>query len=797
MRKEKFLHSRAEAVETMFDCAGMGIWEIVCGDGGYSIRLDASVAEIFGYKTSHTMDFFELMEACHKDDRQRITAEMQSLLSSPGQTRVIEYRVFAPAKNEWRWIRSYGKCFAGELPGTAHILGSSQDIHDSLAFRSFADYEANERAKIMLDATPLCSNFWDENMNNIDCNEEAAKLFDLKSKQEYLDNFDKLSPEFQPDGQSSSVKAEKYITQAFKTGRVTFEWMHQKLNGEPVPAEITLVRVRRGDSDIVVGYTRDLREYKKMMAAADEANERARIMLDATPLCCNLWDENFNNIDCNEEAVKLFELKDKKEYLDRFFELSPPIQPCGRPTAEMAIENITKAFKTGRAVFDWMHQKLNGEEVPSEITLVRVKRGDKYIVAGYTRDMREYKKMMAEIKQVEADLRLARDAAEESARSKSEFLANMSHEIRTPMNAVLGMLHILQAEAGGFSAKQADYLNKIEQSAKSLLRIINDILDFSKIDAGKLEMENVEFTLDNVLTQMRDTFSGAISAKKLSFDIIAPENSGQILKGDPLRLAQVLINLIGNAVKFTEKGSVTLTAAEEDSGNGAAIYKFSVKDTGIGINTEQARRLFTPFTQADTSTTRKYGGTGLGLAISKKLVNMMGGEITCESAPGKGTEFSFTARFETAGGNEAAPAGKKDRDDRGAAEVSGLKPLLLAEDNEINQIIAKELLTMQGYRVDIANNGREAVDMLRAGDYQLILMDIQMPVMDGITAAKLIRQEACYKDIPIIAMTAHAMSGDREKSIAAGMNDHITKPIEPELLYKTLQKWVSNGKERS
>ncbi len=673
------------------------------------------------------------------------------------------------------------------------VVGYTRDLREYKRMTA-AMTEANERTQIMLDATPLCCNLWDDNFNNIDCNEEAVKLFELRDKREYLDRFFELSPEYQPCGRPSPEMAAANIQRAFSEGKAVFEWMHQKLNGEQIPAEITLVRVKRGDGYIVAGYTRDMREYKKMMAETNEANERTQIMLDATPLCCNLWDADFNNIDCNEEAVKLFELHDKREYLDRFFELSPEYQPCGRPSSEMAMENITAAFRDGAIVFEWMHRKLSGEPIPSEISLVRVKRGDHYIVAGYTRDLREYKKMMAEIRQVEADLRLARDAAEESARSKSEFLANMSHEIRTPMNAILGMLHLLHADPDGhFTEKQMDYLTKTEQSAKTLLRIINDILDFSKIEAGKLEMENVPFSIDDVLRQMRDTFDQSVTSKGLTFDIIRQGALPPKVMGDPLRLAQVLINLIGNSIKFTEHGSVTLSVQETARQDGRAVYQFSVKDTGIGMDAVQVSGLFTPFTQADTSTTRKYGGTGLGLAISKKLVNMMHGDIWCESAPGKGSEFFATAAFELVdeyGCTNTPEEGYVCPVHVSPLDMASLKPLLLVEDNEINQIIAEEILKMEGYRVDIAGNGRQAIEMLEKGDYQLVLMDIQMPIMDGISATKEIREQERYKDLPIIAMTAHAMSGDYEKSIQAGMNDHVTKPIQPELLYATLRKWI-------
>ncbi len=673
--------------------------------------------------------------------------------------------------------------------GTAIVAGYTRDLRETLANLAKMR-EADERTRIMLDATPLCANFWDKDFNNIDCNQEAVKLFGLKDRQEYLERFYELSPEFQPDGVPSARKALEYVKKAFEDGWIRFEWMHQKLSGEPIPSEITLVRVKYRSDYIVVGYTRDLRELKAMLAKMREADERTQLMLDATPLCCNLWDRNFNNIDCNQEAVKLFELKDKQEYLERFFELSPEFQPDGRRTDEKALEYIKTAFRDGYCRFEWMHQKLNGEPVPSEITLVRVRYRDDYIVAGYTRDLRELKAMLADMHKVEADLRLARDAAEESTRAKSEFLANMSHEIRTPMNGILGLLHLLLKT--DLTPRQSDYVDKAEQSAKNLLRIINDILDFSKIEAGRLEMEHAPFALAEVFEEISNTFAAKIREKGLAFDIRMPGDL-PVVAGDSLRLKQVLINIISNSIKFTEHGGISVHITRIHQDEKEIGCEFSIRDTGIGMTDEQVQALFTPFTQADTSITRKYGGTGLGLAICKNLVAMMGGKIWAKSGYGKGSTFHFTAFFRIAAATEVDFG--DDVSPTPAFVESAVVPaagarVLLVEDNEVNRMIAKELLAMEGYSVDIANNGAEAVSMVEKGAYALVLMDIQMPVMDGLTATRKIRETGRHDALPIVAMSAHAMAGDREKSLEAGMNDHLTKPINPDILYATLKRWI-------
>ena len=543
--------------------------------------------------------------------------------------------------------------------------------------------------------------------------------------------------------------------------------------------------------------------------------------------------------------------------------------------------------------------------------------------------------MVTEIQErlkAEAEANRARKVAEEATRAKGDFLANMSHEIRTPMNAVIGMAHLaLQTD---LSPKQEDYLRKIQRSAHALLGIINDILDFSKIEAGKLHMESVDFSLEEVLDNVSTVVSVKAHEKELEFLMDTAPDVPTALVGDPLRLGQVLINLCNNAVKFTERGEILVSTEVVTKDEAMVRLQFSVRDTGIGMTEEEKAKLFQAFSQADASTTRKYGGTGLGLTICKRLVNMMGGEVRVESEPGKGSAFIFTAKlglpseaprkhFEplpelrgmrvlvvddnvssreilqsmlesmtfdvsvAASAEEGIAELEKEAWDRPyklvlidwkmpgmdgikaskrikshaalapkpkiilvtaygreelmlKSEKLGLdgfliKPVsqsvlfdaimeafgkaaqkperlvkprgpdvdalgrirgarvLLAEDNEINQQVAKEMLENAGLVVSIAGNGKEAVQMVRAGAYDAVLMDIQMPEMGGFEATREIRKDGRFKDLPIIAMTAHAMAGDREKSLEGGMNDHVTKPIDPDELFSALARWIKPG----
>ncbi len=395
-----------------------------------------------------------------------------------------------------------------------------------------------------------------------------------------------------------------------------------------------------------------------------------------------------------------------------------------------------------------------------------------------------------ELKRSREELEVAKRSAEEALVYKSEFLANMSHEIRTPINGIIGMSEFLDNTK--LDEKQAEYVRIVRSSANSLLNLINDILDFSKLEAGKIELENLDFDFHEHIEDTLKSMTFKAEEKGLQLKQIIQPDVPQALNGDPTRLRQVLLNLISNALKFSEKGYVTVKVSLLDEFNDKCVVKIEVIDTGIGISPEGKRRLFKSFSQVDASTTRNYGGTGLGLVISKSLSEMMGGKISVESEEGKGSNFWFTIKM----GISKMEHVEKLRLEESTTDDHQMKKLmiLLAEDNLINQKVASIHLEKLGHTVQVANNGLVAFDAFKSGNFDLVFMDVQMPEADGYESTGLIRnyerKDSTKKRIPIIAMTANAMKGDKEKCIEAGMDDYISKPFTARALKEILSKYA-------
>jgi len=527
-----------------------------------------------------------------------------------------------------------------------------------------------------------------------------------------------------------------------------------------------------------------------------EADEQLQVLLDATPIVMNFWTRENKNINTNEEAVKLFELSSKQEYLDKFFDLSPEYQKDGRLSKEKAFENIQKAFNEGYFQFFWEHQKLNGEIIPCEVTLIRVKYQDDFIVAGYTRDLREMKKLIDE-----------KENAVHLSRQKNAFLANISHEIRTPMNVILGITEIqLQNEINSKETKEA--LTNIYNSGFLLLKIINNILDLSKIEAGKLNLEFVNYNVSDLINDTLNMFVMHYDNKPIHFLIHVDENIPTSLYGDDLRIKQIMNNLLTNAFKYTEQGEIIFSVFLESQNDSVIVNDnkitivFRVQDTGQGMTKDQIDKLFEEYTRFNPEANHAVEGIGLGMPITKYLVNMMNGNISVESEPGKGSVFTVKLPQIivdiTPIGKTASDKLKKFRIGQSSVlvnlpqidrEYMPYGRILLVDDVETNLYVARGLIDLYGLSTDTVSSGFEAIEKINAGNiYDIIFMDHFMPKMDGIQTTKILRDIGYQK--PIVALTANAMIGQAEIFIEKGFNGFISKPIDVYQLDTILNKFV-------
>ncbi len=784
--KQQQLESNEDAMRAMHEGMPYGV-NIVNKDSKI-IDCNNTAYKIFGFTNKHEyMELFPTLSPEYQPDG-KLSREktLESLKTA-----------FDEGYAHFEWMHK--DCNGDPLPvevtavrtkihGEVMVLGYTRDLRDFKAMQEKASF-IEERNAIISDNVPLCIMFWTKEGEMFDCNKAVLSTFKYKTKEDYIKNLYATSPEFQPDGRNSKEAVAVNHLEVLEKGYIRFEWLHQDSEGELIPMEVVLVRSMLDGKLVVVSYVKDLRDLKATQELVKEAELRNTLMLDSLPMAVHFWDENFKLIYTNLEGANIFGFETQEAYLNGFEKTLPEFQPNGVATKDMMAQIIDDAFAKGttRAEVVTKHS-ITGEDIPLEILSVRTSYRGKHGLISYLKDMRQQYAMMREIASNEQALRESKEIAERSTKAKGEFLANMSHEIRTPMNGILGLLHLLEKTT--LSEMQKNYVDKSLLSANNLMRIINDILDFSKIEAGKLEMETRPFTLSELCQDVTDLYLPLSTQKGLNLSIQVQEDcASTIILGDALRLKQVLFNLVSNAIKFTRSGTVSLEVEGEIRDNIELLCRFAVRDTGIGLKPEQVDRLFSAFSQADSSVTREYGGTGLGLVISRSIITMMRGNIWVESELGKGSTFFCTAIFKL-DQRKKARALTVDSESIADLQSTASYHILLVEDNEINQLVAAEILQSAGYTLDIANNGKEAINMLVLGRYDAVLMDIQMPVMDGHTATKFIRTQKEFDKIPIIAMSAHAMKGDKDISLSCGMNEHITKPINPEELYKTLQTWI-------
>jgi signal transduction histidine kinase/CheY-like chemotaxis protein len=647
--------------------------------------------------------------------------------------------------------------------------------------------KSEERVRIMFDSMPLGANIHYRDSRFIDCNEYAVKLFGLSSKQEYFDKFVQLSPEYQQDGRLSSEKMDEYVDKAFSGGYCRFEWMHQNLNGDPIPCEITLVRVNYGNELALAVYILDLRQLKSTIEQVSESEQSISILsnilngLDA--MIYVTIPETGEILFVNNNMREHFNVKD-----DGIGQLCYKVFQTGM-NEKCGFCPCHQLDKNPDSIVVW--------EEHNELTKHIYRNTDRYI------EWQNGKLAHIQHSVDITELITAKERAEQSSRFKSQFLSRMSHEVRTPMNAILGITEI-QMQDETLSYDMQEVFGKIYNSGYLLLGIINDILDLSKIEAGRLELLPVNYDVPSLINDTVYLNIMRFDSKPFAFDLEVDENIPLTLFGDELRIKQILNNLLSNAFKYTNEGKVSLSIYAENSLQkaGKITLVLRVSDTGQGMSREQIDKLFDEYTRFNSEANRTVEGAGLGMSITRHLVNLMNGSISIESEPGKGS--TFTVRL---------PQGIVDAGVLGKSMVDNLKQfrlgrmsqmkkapqivreympygkVLVVDDVETNLYVAKGLMTPYGLSIETTGSGFDALEKIRKGMvYDIIFMDHFMPRMDGVETTKIIRGLGYTRTI--IALTANAIAGQAEMFLANGFDGFISKPIDIRQLNVLLNKYV-------
>ncbi|MDR2516942.1 MAG: PAS domain S-box protein [Spirochaetaceae bacterium] len=767
--------------------------------------------------------------------------------------------------------------------------------------------EAIERTRVMMDATPIACSIWDENCVMIDCNNESLRVLGLSKKSDYINHFYDLCPEYQQDGTATREKTVEKIRAALASGRERFEWMHRTASGEPLPVEITLVRVPWKDSYRIAAYFHDLREIRAKEQAAFESEERMKAMLDTMSFACYFFNEECEVLDCNQRAVELYGCTDKEMLLENFYNLSPEFQPDGSQSADQAKAHIRRAFHEGKNIFNWEHLRPDRTTLPVEVTLIRIKWKDGNRVVAYARDLSELMdtrenlvrlasiaesspsiilylgeegnieylnpaaseisgfstgellggglrlifsekdlqrlnqgyivaaqqkrvvkfemnvktrggqirdfsfsafstrlpsgklgvgllgRDISELKQIQRDLVAANEQTERALtreafynKAKTDFLSRVSHEMRTPLNAIIGVTRMAKKSAG---KEQEPYFSKIGEASEYLLNMVNDILDMTGIDTGEFVFSSYAFNFEKTTRQIIDAITPKADVKEQRFITEIDPAIPPVLISDERRLRQIFVKLLSNAVQFTpEKGTIRFSARLVEQAEHECAVHFEVGDNGIGIPKEAQERLWEAFEQADNSITREHGGIGLSLSLIKRIVRMMNGDIRVESEPGRGALFVCNLRL---GIERSLPERERPAPGTGVFDLSGRR-ILVVDDVDINRDIVFALLEDSGAAYDGARDGAEAVRMFSQSKYDVVLMDIHMPGMDGLDATRGIRalDLPWAASTPVLSLSADSSAEIQERGRAAGINAHIAKPVDAEVLFGTLAQWL-------
>ncbi|MDH3353898.1 MAG: PAS domain S-box protein [Chromatiales bacterium] len=742
--------------------------------------VSENVKDILGYSSEEFVSGeVSYANIIHKEDVELVASEV-----SAADTEGRDYFEHTPYRimhedGHVIWLNDHTTIIRNSKGNATHFLGYVSDTTRNEKAKNEL-LLSQQRLRLHVEQTPLGIIEWDTNFKVMEWNPAAENIFGFSRNEAIgchaigLIISKEMQAQVAPVWESllqqegGERNSNKNIT---KDGKIIdCEWYNTPLVND------------NGETIGVTSLVHDITERVQAEKDLDESRRMLLTILDTIPSRVFWKDREGVYLGCNRLFAQDAALDDPKLIIGK-----NDFDMVWQDQAELYRADDFKVMESGEDRLHYEEPQTNaeGKNFWLETNKIPLRDGDDKIV-GILGTYQE----ITDRKQIESDLHGAMKKAELANRSKSEFLANMSHEIRTPMNAIINLSYLVLQ--GKLEPQQRDFIEKVERSGKNLLGLINDILDFSKIEAGKLETENEQFNLNNLMDDLINIMGLSAGEKGLNIRYESPQYMSHHLIGDVLRLRQVLINLISNAIKFTDEGEVVIAIQESDKDEGSTVLEFSISDTGIGITNEQQSRLFQSFSQADSSTTRQYGGTGLGLVISKQLVDLMGGDIRVESSYGEGSTFIFTLPFKIIPSDVVRSHVEVPSNVGLEEKLSTIRgaEILLVDDNEVNLIIASEILERAGLNISKANQGAEAVEQVNRHHFDLVLMDLQMPVMDGFDATIAIRKIKPASDLPIIAMTADAMGDVKDRCLTAGMNGYVSKPIDIEQLGAELLRWV-------